>query len=121
MTLTANRSPLPIVFLALIAIVVLAAIAVGQSYSHADTKHVSDAEIIRNACNGSGFYKTWLNPDGRFVQTCFVGNRIGFRVLEKINGRYEEITAYFRDRLEGMGRAGIEQWAKDFKWKVVVK
>ena len=58
MTLTANRSPLPIVFLALIAIVALAAIAVGQSYSHADTKHVSDAEIIRNACNGSGLYKT---------------------------------------------------------------
>ena len=138
MVATRHSSPLVSWFLIILfgftALIYLAAAAqpavnVG-AISHAVERHGTDAEVIRAACQNGGFYKSFLAPDGKQIQTCFVRqtvkdrsgktittNRVGFRVSVKIDGKWDELTAYFRDCLQGQGSCGIEQWAKDFGWK----
>jgi hypothetical protein len=92
---------------------------VGESLSHAAEKHGSDVEAIRSACTTGSNYRNWDVGKNRVVQTCFIDQRVGFRVLEKVSGKWEELTAYFRDQLEGQGWKGLLSHATRNGWKQI--
>lgn len=114
----------------ILTLLILLAVTGGLALSHA-TKHRGDAITTRNCIDKNGVDLSYFKTDTRNVQLCFIGldatgkfTALGIRVLEKINGKWEELTSYMnRDitTLEGavgyadmdMGSYGYISFVKD--------
>lgn len=81
---------------------------VGTKYSHAETKHPGDSMCI----DGGNVIQVWENP---FTHHCAELSQIdedtfGIRIIAKIKGRFEELTAFIDD---ADGLRQVEQYLAD--------
>jgi hypothetical protein len=64
-------------------------------FSHAEKKHLSDAEIVRRACENSLLLSMKIEEEDKIVKWCKIDpETIGIQVVKKIRGIWQEITAY---------------------------
>jgi hypothetical protein len=73
---------------------------VRTNITHAETRHGSDAQQVRDCLeNGSGTIMAFANPKtGHCVEiTQLPDGRFGVRVIQEIDGWFEEITAFVDD------------------------
>jgi len=66
--------------------------------THAPVKHTGDFNRVRNSCNDPNNLLAIITKDTWFIDRkviyCMVGKDLGIWVFDKINGKWEEITAY---------------------------
>jgi hypothetical protein len=97
-------------FVVLLLIIVLI-ITGGTAISHATTKHNEAAIVARNCIDRHGMDMFYFKSDDRGVQLCFINLNgtsfefLGIRVLEKINGKWEELTAYINEDVTTVDQA----------------
>jgi len=67
---------------------------------HATVKHGIWADRVRQCIDNGGTQQIWLRPDdNRWLRLCEVNPGYwGIQVLEKVNEKWEEVTAYVRQR-----------------------
>ena len=81
-------------------LIILLAVTGGLLISHGVAKHRMDAVLTRNCLDKYGIDFSYFKTDTRNVQLCLIEPKedgfyaLGIRVLEKINGKWEELTAY---------------------------
>jgi hypothetical protein len=72
---------------------------ISMTISHAEAKHGEDAVEARQCFeNGHGADVYYYKTDTRSVGLCVIpGKGLAIRVFEKINQKWEEITAYIKE------------------------
>lgn len=101
--------------------------------SHAD-KHKEEAVITQNCIDKNGADIIYEKSEDRKVQLCFIDlnkdgtfKGLGIRVLEKIKGEWQELTAYIEENITTVeqaigyadvdkGKYGMINFVKD-SWK----
>jgi hypothetical protein len=124
-------------FLCFVGIGIVMILTGGDSISHAAIKHGVDAMSTNLCLDKNGADLIYNKTDTRKVQLCFIGldesgkfKKLGIRVLEKISGKWEEITRFSNDNITNvndavgfaendMGKYGWIDYVKD-SWKMMI-
>jgi hypothetical protein len=71
---------------------------IGLSISHAEARHGSDALTVRNCLENNGPDLIFDNPTrGTKMVVCYLDdNHYGIQIIRKVNGKWEEVTAFIR-------------------------
>ena len=92
-TLVAEKEGVNLNLKLLILLAIIVA-AISLVFSHAERKH-GDIEIVRRYCETNLFLSFKIEDEDKIVQFCELpGNETGVRVIKKIKGVWNEITAY---------------------------
>jgi hypothetical protein len=81
-------------------VVAFVAVAVGLTVSHALTRHQQGAIDARNCFDQHGNAMRWYNPfRDNYIMVCQErpGEQVYMRIIRRINGKLEELTAYPKD------------------------
>jgi len=121
----------------LLSFIVIVLITGGVALSHGVAKHGNDALSTRDCMDKNGVDMAYFKTDNRKIQLCFIGlnndgsfKELGIRVVEKIKGKWQELTAFtnkdittfdqaIRFAESDMGKYGYLDYIKDI-WKVLI-
>lgn len=73
-----------------------------EEKSHAEFKHGTEAESVRNCLDKYGSIHIFFNPStGRYSEVCYMEDgRYGIRFSEMVNGKMEEVTAFIKNQFK---------------------
>lgn len=91
------RTPSPLPWLVAGLLLAVGAV-VGTALSHATERHGTDAQSVRDCIEQQGYMQVWWNADNEHrIEVCQVDEHTwGLRVLKRISGKWQEITAFVR-------------------------